>query len=437
MTGETDPDALAPVRMERRSRRGQGGVALSDKAEPCPPGSAPAVLGTTTRRVNTAVGPGGWAWVSEVATPCAIVELPVLERNAEAMRARAGRLGVALRPHVKTHKCVETARIQTAGLGPITVSTALEGECFAAAGFTDILLAVPPAPAFAGRLAALARRVRHFAVVLDDRDTTAALATAAATCDTRIGVLLEVDCGHHRTGIDPDDADAVRFAGELADEPGLEWCGILTHAGQAYGCRNAVEAKAVAAQERAVMVAFAERLGSAGVPVPEVSVGSTPTAVAATSLVGVSEIRPGNYAYFDAFQAAIGSCTIDDCAFSVLATVISRHGAPARIVVDAGALALSKDEGPRHVDAACGYGVVTDARTRLPIAGARIESLSQEHGVIRLSQPFGDDEWPLGARLRIVPNHSCLAAAMFDRVFVVAGPDLIDEWRPVRGWQAD
>lgn len=434
MTVERIHGSGAPVQRKGVSGPGQRGVAVGDMTALGGPPPASAAQGSATWPADTGAVPDAWAWLDQAATPCAIVELPVFERNAEAMRARASRLGVALRPHVKTHKCVEAARIQTAGHGPITVSTAVEAEHFADAGFADILLAVPPAPASADRLAALARRVRRFAVALDDRAAATVLATAAAASATRIGVLLEVDCGHHRTGIDPDGADAMRFAAELAAWPGLDWRGILTHAGQAYDCRDAVEARAVAAQERAVMVAFAGRLRAAGVPVPEVSVGSTPTALAATSLAGVSEIRPGNYAYFDAFQAAIGSCTIDDCAFSVLATVISRHAAQRRIVVDAGALALSKDEGPRHVDQACGYGVATDPRTRIPIAGARLESLSQEHGVIQLPRPLADDEWPLGARLRIVPNHSCLAAAMFDRVFVVAGPRLVGKWSPVRGW---
>ena len=181
------------------------------------------------------------------------------------------------------------------------------------------------------------------------------------------------------------------------------------------------------------MVAFAGRLRGEGIPVGEVSVGSTPTVMAAEDLTGVTEVRPGNYLCFDAFQAAIGSCRLDEVAFSVLATVLGAYPERRELVVNAGALALSKDPGPVHVDPDCGFGVVVDATDQRPITGLRVVSISQEHGVLRTDQPL-DPRWQPGSRLRILPNHACLAAACFDRFHVVRGIEVVDEWRPVRGW---
>ena len=181
------------------------------------------------------------------------------------------------------------------------------------------------------------------------------------------------------------------------------------------------------------MVRFGERLRAAGVPVPDISVGSTPTATAADHLIGVTEIRPGNYAFFDAFQVAIGSCGVDEIAFSVLAAIIGRHDDRQQLVINAGALALSKDPGPVHIDPECGFAIVVAGTRQSPVDGLVLGSLSQEHGVIRSSHPLDSSLQP-GSLLRILPNHSCLAAACFDCYHVVRGDDVVDEWRPVRGW---
>jgi len=367
-------------------------------------------------------------------TPCALVDLDRLERNATAMSQQARRLGVRLRPHVKTHKCVEAARIQTAGgHGGITVSTLAEAHGFADAGFADITWAVPVALDRLDECAELVRRTDRFRMLVDHPRAVAELEAFAAAQDFPFEVLLEVDCGHHRSGVDPDGPAAVRLAGSIHDSPHLELAGILTHAGQSYRCGSRAEAAAVARHERNVMVAFAGRLRAAEMTVGEVSVGSTPTVSAAEDLTGVTEVRPGNYLFFDAFQAAIGSCRLDEVAFSVLATVIGVYPERRELVVNAGALALSKDPGPLHVDPSCGFGVVVDATDQRSIPGLRVVSISQEHGVLRSDRPL-DPRWQPGSRLRILPNHACLAAACFDRFHVVRGIEVVDEWRPVRGW---
>jgi D-serine deaminase-like pyridoxal phosphate-dependent protein len=368
-------------------------------------------------------------------TPAALVDIDRLERNCARMSERATRLGVRLRPHVKTHKCLEAARLQVRGhFGGITVSTLAEAHAFAAGGFGDITYAYTIAPSRVAEAVHLACRIDRLSLVVDDADVLAAIESAAATPGLCLGVFLKVDCGAHRSGVAPGSTEAVALARAIARSRHVELCGLLTHAGQAYRSRNAAEARAAACTERDVLCSVAQRLRAEGIEVPELSLGSTPTLCAADDLSGLTEARPGNYVFFDAYQMAIGSCALEDVAFSVLATVVGRYPERRTLVLDAGALALSKDAGPIHVDPVCGYGIVLSADGTSRHASLRIVGLTQEHAEVRAA---GDTDWsafPVGARLRIVPNHSCLAAAQFDRYHVLRGDEVIAEWRPVKGW---
>ncbi len=371
----------------------------------------------------------------EAKTPCAFVDLDVLERNADRASQKAHRLGVKLRPHVKTHKCVEAARIQVRGhFGGITVSTLAEARAFAAAGFKDITYAVPFPLERIEEAAEIAGKVDALNLLLDNETTLAGIEAFARAGGALFPVFLKIDCGYHRAGVDPGRSDSQAFALRLARSPHLVFKGVLTHAGQAYACPNREDALVVARRERDAVVRFAEKLRAEGVPVGEVSVGSTPTFSAVDDLEGATEARPGNYIFYDAFQTAIGSCSADDVAFGVLATVTGHYPARNTLLIDAGALALSKDPGPVHVDPACGFGLCysPDGRTAFP--GLRISALSQEHGQIVGRTPLDYSRHPVGGKLRILPNHSCLAAALFERYLVIRGTAVVDEWRPVRGW---
>jgi D-serine deaminase-like pyridoxal phosphate-dependent protein len=378
-------------------------------------------------------------------TPAFLVDRETVRRNCDRMRAKALRSGVAFRPHVKTHKTIEIGLMQHGGvIGPVTVSTLAEAEFFAAAGFRDITYAVPIAPEKLERAAGLASKVERFNILLDNEDTLRAVEEFHRATGTVFDVFLKVDCGSHRAGVDPDSPAGAALAEALAKSPATRLRGLLTHAGHSYDARNVDEIRAVAREESGCLTRFRERLGGAGIGAQGSesagetharrlirSIGSTPTASVVDRFVDCDEVRPGNYVFFDAYQAAIGSCAPGDCAVSVLAAVIGSYPERRTLVVDAGALALSKDAGPKHVDPRIGYGIVCDLDLHpLPL---KLVGLSQEHGKIE-GEPADISRLPIGAMLRVIPNHSCLTAAMYDVYHVVENGAIVDQWKPVRGW---
>ena len=349
----------------------------------------------------------------EIPTPTALVDLDTLDRNIERMAARAKTLGVRLRPHVKTHKSIDIARLQMqqhsqSTNNGITVSTIAEAFAFADAGFRDITWAFPIPLCRVVQAASLSARLDRFNVVVDHPDAVIALEECARSLESSFDVFLKIDCGNHRAGVDPRSEHAIQLAMRIASSPYLRFRGVLAHGGHAYACTVREQVERVAEQERDEAVGFAERLRSAGVMVETVSVGSTPTMSVVASLRGVTEIRPGNYVLYDVFQATLGMCSFDDIALSVLATVVGVYPDRNTVVVDAGALALSLDPGPVRIDRDCGFGVVqVSGSSRL----FRVRSLSQEHGVIGVEDR--PDVFRIGLRVRILPNHACMTAAMF------------------------
>lgn len=366
----------------------------------------------------------------ELTTPAFLVNRATVERNCARMLTKARHSGVAFRPHVKTHKTIEIGRMQHGGApGPVTVSTLAEAEFFANAGFRDLTYAVPIAPTREKleRVTALAARVERCSVLLDSEDTLRALEEFAAANQVAFDAFLKVDCGTHRAGVDPDSPDSARLAIALSRSESVRFQGLLTHAGHSYNARDTDEIRRVAAEEAGCLTRFRALLASEGLADAVRSIGSTPTAAVVDAFTECEEVRPGNYVFFDAFQATIGSCTMEDCAVSVLATVVGTYPDRDTMIIDAGALALSKDLGPEHLLPRFGYGLVCDLDLRpLP---ARLVSVSQEHGKIESKQHL-----PVGTRLRIIPNHSCLTSAMFDTYYVLEGNAVVDQWKPVRGW---
>jgi D-serine deaminase-like pyridoxal phosphate-dependent protein len=364
----------------------------------------------------------------DLPTPCLVLDRTRLARNIAAMNHAVARTGAALRPHLKTAKSAEVARLATAGqAGGITVSTLAEAEYFAARGFRDILYAVGIVPAKLDRAAALRAQGVELLLVTDDADTASAVAAHPAG----LRALVEVDCGEHRAGM-PVESDVLRAVGAAL---GRSCAGVMTHAGHSYACPTTEAAADLAEHERSVAVRAAGRLRALGLDAAIVSVGSTPTALHARHLTGVTETRPGVYMFQDLFQTQIGSGTRDDIAVTVLASVTGRRPAEGKLVIDAGGLALSKDRSTAAAPRDYGFGLVLDIAGVPLAAEAVVERANQEHGVIAAPAGLDTARFPVGTRLRIAPNHVCMMAAMYDRYHVVDGGEtVVAVWDRVNGW---
>ena len=359
-----------------------------------------------------------------------------MQRNIVRLRRQLAPSGVLLRPHVKTAKSVEIARQMIgADLGPITVSTLREAEAFADAGFRDILYAVGIAPHKLDRVAALRRRGVDLAVILDSEAQATAVADFSRQSDRAIPVLIEIDCDGHRSGLLPDDPEIVRLARILA--AGAELRGVLTHAGESYSAYGADALAAAAENERAATVTAATMLREAGFACPVVSVGSTPTALFARRLDGVTEVRAGVYVFFDLMMVGLGVCTMDEIAISVITTVIGHRPEKGWILTDAGWMALSRDRGTATQPVDQGFGVVAALDGRI-FSDLIVARTSQEHGTLGLRRGSAATlpDLPVGTRLRIYPNHACATAAQYDEYWAVAATGNEDgEWWPrIRGW---
>ena len=368
-----------------------------------------------------------------ITTPALILDRVLLENNCKAMTDRVKARGLNLRPHLKTAKSIDAAQRALAGnFGGVTVATLNEAEYFEAHGLRDILYAVCVTPDKLDRAAAMMQRGARLSLITDDASMARILNERGAALGVVFEVLVEIDSGEHRTGVDPLGDELLKIAGILNESPHTRLCGVLTHAGHAYHCRTRSAIVEVAEQERRSAAAAADRIRQAGSPCPIVSIGSTPTAVHGVSSEGVTEVRAGVYMFGDLFQADIQSCRPSDIAVSVLTTVISQNHARGQLVVDAGALALSKDRGTgRH-----GYGRVIDRCGRALVDELIVREVHQEHGEITGEGPLPFDRFAIGSRVRILPNHACMTTAMYDRYHVVAGHnDTVQEvWAKTGGW---
>ena len=367
-------------------------------------------------------------------TPSLLLDAGRVKQNAARMSERIKSLGARLRPHVKTHKCVEVARLQTEGQAwnGITVSTLAEARAFAAHGFTDILYAVPIEPGKFAEAIEISRSCERLGLITDDAEIPQLLNEAARAEHVKLDLHLKIDCGYHRCGVQPNSPDSFEIPRRIAGSSNLRFAGILTHAGHSYYARSPEELLEIACQERDVMVEFAETLRAADIEVPTTSIGSTPTITKVDHLDRITEVRPGNYIFFDAFQATLGSCSFDDCALTVLASVVHRDRVRRKIVIDAGAIALSKDRGAVEFDTACGYGRVLDLEGNE--MDLRLESLSQEHGLFTVNDEETFNRLKVGARVRVLENHSCLTAAQHSHFNILEGDRIVDKWMIHRGW---
>ena len=370
-------------------------------------------------------------------TPAALIDEHKLSANIARMQSRMNALGVAFRPHVKTAKCVEVARRQReAGARGITVSTLKEAQAFFEAGFDDVLYAVGVIATRLPQVQALREHGCGLKITVDSLEAAQSVVAHGQAHGHRFEVLIEVDTDGHRAGVLPD-SSALLEIGQALHAGGAVLAGVMTHAGASYNLYSEAELVAFAEQERSGCVQAAQRLREAGLPCAIVSVGSTPTALSATHLQGVTEVRAGVYVFQDLVMAGVGVCQPEDIALSVLGTVIGHQCDKGWILTDAGWMALSRDRGTQSQPVDRKYGLVCDEHGRL-LPELIVSAANQEHGIVSRVDGAADatlrERFPLGSRLRVLPNHACATGAQFDRYHLLRDDGGLAVWPRFGGW---
>lgn len=354
--------------------------------------------------------------IQDLETPAVTVDLDVVERNLRRMAEYCRRQGLALRPHTKTHKIPELARrqIESGAIG-ITVAKLGEAEVMIDAGLDDVLIAYPiVGQRKARRLAELASRAR-LTVSLDSEQSLRAISEEAARCGVTLGILVELDVGFRRCGVTRAE-EAVALAQTTLDLPGVEFRGLMFYPGHFWVVGDA--RRRLVASVNDLLRRVYEAFERSRIPLPIVSGGSTPTAFLSHEFEGLTEIRPGMYIFNDRNMVALEVARPEDCALSVITTVVST-AVPGRAIVDAGSKTLSSD-GFRAGDRQ-GFGSVRED------PDAVIESLSEEHGIINISR--SSRRYRVGERLTIIPNHVCATVNLHDEIYGVRGDRIETVWR--------
>ena len=369
-------------------------------------------------------------------TPAALVDIDRMRRNIARMQDRMNALGVAFRPHVKTAKSLPVVQAQLdAGARGITVSTLKEAEQFFAAGIADILYAVCMVPGKLAQALALRRRGCELKLITDSVAGAEAIARFGKEHGEAFEVWIEIDVDGHRSGVPPESATLLEV-GRALHEGGMDLGGVMAHAGASYELDNEDALRKMAEQERRGTVRAAERLRQGGLPCRSVSVGSTPTALSATALEGVTEVRAGVYVFFDLVMHNVGVCRTDEIALSVLTTVIGHQAEKGWAIVDAGWMAMSRDRGTATQRQDFGYGQVC-SESGEPIPGYVMGSANQEHGIVGRADGIDEriaERFPVGTRLRILPNHACATGAQHP-VYQALGPGgEVEPWPRFYGW---
>ena len=359
--------------------------------------------------------------LNQLPTPAVVIDRERLLNNIQRMQDAADRSGIRMRPHAKTHKSPAIARWQIErGAVGICCAKLGEAEVFADAGIEDIRVPYPLNPINAPRVLALLDRTR-FSFIIDHTDIARGWSDAMKNAGRDVDVLVKVDVGFHRCGIDPALPGAVDFLEHVARLPGLTLRGILAHAGHGYHASSEADAERIAAEEARLLTDIACAARTRGIPIEEVSAGATPTARYSLRQKGLSEYRCGNYVFFDRTQVGLGAATFDDCAMSVLARVVTKP-APDRIILDCGSKALSSD-GARGFSPLPGHGAifrdldVTPGQE--PDTDLIVERLSEEHATVRVAS--GATPLEPGNLVRVVPNHACVVTNLVDQLWLRDG----------------
>ena len=356
--------------------------------------------------------------LTDLPTPQVLIDHHRLKNNIDRVQQLASSAGMRLRPHAKTHKSPIVARMQL-DRGAVGICCAKIGEAdvFANAGVADIRLPYPVNPINAPRLLAVMDRAA-MSIIVDNLDVARGWSDSMVAAGRTLDVLVKVDVGFHRCGIDPD-ADPIAFVRSIASMRGLRLRGLLSHAGHGYHAASEADVCAIAQREAETLTALRAQAAASGIALDEISVGATPTLRYSVRQRGLTELRPGNYAYFDRTQIALGAATLDDCALTVLATVVAKH--PGRIILDSGSKTLTNDTA-RGISAAPGYGAVLTGDGAID-EGLFVERLSEEHATVRVAT---ETRLRPGDRVRVLPNHACTVSNLVDLVRLVEGETVID-----------
>ncbi|KAM3865723.1 D-serine dehydratase-like [Diretmus argenteus] len=365
--------------------------------------------------------------ITALCTPALLVDVDVVKRNAQRMMERCENLGVQLRPHMKTHKTLECADIMTGGSRRcIVVSTLAEACFYADHGFDDILYAYTVPFDKVERCAALSERLSLFQVLLDHRDGLEQLRKRPLKDGRLWHVWLKLDAGNGRAGVLHSEPEALKLAQAISDTEGMELTGVYVHCGNTYNCRGVKQIQAVAQETTTFTLQFMEKLKAVGISCKS-SIGSTPSCShPVKDMSQLSEVHPGNYAFYGMQQTVIGSCSLEDVAVRLLTRVIGHYPHRNQLLID------------------CGWtGLSLDGAGKLPTGYAMIEghpnlkllSMNQEHGRVEpISGPLDYSKYPLGSLLTVIPYHSSATAMMHPVYHIHSGGRLVGKWIPTRGW---
>jgi D-serine deaminase-like pyridoxal phosphate-dependent protein len=359
--------------------------------------------------------------LADLPTPQVVIDHNRLRVNIDRAQKLADGAGAALRPHAKTHKSpiIASWQIERGAVG-VCCAKLGEAEVFVEAGIRNIRLPYPVNPSNASRVLALMDRAT-ISIIVDHLGVARGWSDAMQRAGRTLDVLVKVDVGFHRCGIDPN-GDALGFVQKIASMPGLRLRGLLSHAGHGYGANSEQELCEVAQGEAGTLTSLRDTAAASGIPLEELSVGATPTLRFSARQRGLTELRPGNYVYFDRTQVALEAASLDDCALTVLATVVSKH--PGRIILDCGSKTLTNDQA-RGISKVPGYGavLVSPESPRAVDDSLSIERLSEEHATVRVT---GSTALEPGDRVYVVPNHACVVSNLVDAVRLVEGDRVID-----------
>ncbi len=373
----------------------------------------------------------------DLETPCLVLDIGKVKDNIYKLNRHVSEFRVPIRPHGKTAKNSDILKMVADSVNSgITVSTLKEAEYYFESGFKDILYAVGIVPSKLDRIERLIKKGAEITVILDSVEQAELIIYKCKELGIILPVLIEIDSDDHRSGVKPGSPDLIEIAKLLNSSSSVLLKGVITHAGDSYLCKSVDEIKVAADNERKSAVICAEILKENSLPCPVVSIGSTPTVTFTENLDGITEVRAGVYMFQDLVMAGLGVCSKDEIALSVMTSVIGYQKEKNWIITDSGWMALSRDRGTAAQNIDQGYGVVCDIDGN-PIFDLIVTSANQEHGIIssRSGKSINWNDYPIGSRLRILPNHACATGAMHDKYHVVEKTaDVIKILPRINGW---